>query len=312
MKTIFVTGAAGMIGSAVCEMLLKKGFKVIATDNKVLKLYDHNFSFVECEINDKEQITSAMRDANVLMHLGCTVDNDLAPILGSEDEKLSASVDKFIYKTAVQYEFSDIIMLSTHQVYSIPKTREPVRESFETKPISTYGKMKLDSENALAAAIKKKNVNAVIIRPCPIYTKSFVENLVSKVRDPKDGSYFVYGYGDYGYSFCCLYNLIDLIGGIMVNESGGKYAGIYNAADTKPIMAKEIIEFLKAEFDVGVVQSRNYSSDSIKNQFTLFTSRPIKTEYRFSDPSIACSNISYDNTQARRFANFRWKLSNTK
>ena len=194
----------------------------------------------------------------------------------------------------------------------IPRTREPVRESFETKPVSIYGKLKLDSENALRTAMKKSKHDAVIVRSTPIYTKTFLDNLRSKVQDPKDGSFFLYGYGDYGYSFCCLYNLVDFIGGILTNPENLKVTGEYNVTDTKPIMAKDLMEMLKAELDIQVVQARNYSTDNIKGQFSLFGTKNLRTDYRFSDPSIACSNISYDNTKAQRFCPFRWKLSNTK
>ncbi|MBQ5330669.1 MAG: NAD(P)-dependent oxidoreductase [Oscillospiraceae bacterium] len=312
METVFVTGAAGLIGSAVCDMLLKKGFAVIGTDSRPLKIYDHNFRFVQCEITDKDTVTAAMRDATILVHLACSVDNDFTAILSSADEKIATQVDKYLYKTAVQYEYTRILMLSSHQVYMVPKTREPVRESFDLKPVTIYGKIKLDSENALKNAVKKTKNITVIMRTTPIYTKTFLDNLRSKVQDPKDGSYFVYGYGDYGYSFCCLYNLVDFISAVLAAEDTAKLSGEYNVTDTKPIMAKDLMEVLKTELNISIVQSRNYSSDNIKGQFSLFGTRNLRTDYRFSDPSIACSNISYDNTKAQRISAFRWKLSNTK
>ncbi len=312
METVFVTGAAGLIGSAVCDMLLKKGFAVIGTDSRPLKIYDHNFRFVQCEITDKDTIIAAMRDATILVHLACSVDNDFTSILSSADEKIATQVDKYLYKTAVQYEYTRILMLSSHQVYMVPKTREPVRESFDLKPVTIYGKIKLDSENALKNAVKKSKNITVIMRTTPIYTKTFLDNLRSKVQDPKDGSYFVYGYGDYGYSFCCLYNLVDFISAVLTSQDTAKLSGEYNVTDTKPIMAKDLMEVLKTELNISIVQSRNYSSDNIKGQFSLFGTRNLRTDYRFSDPSIACSNISYDNTKAQRISAFRWKLSNTK
>ena len=312
MTTVFVTGAAGMIGYAVCEMLLSKGYAVIGIDSRPMKIYNHNFRFEQCDISDKNTVKGLMRDASILMHLGCTVDNDFTAILSSQEDKISGGVDKWIYKTAVEYKYTDIYMLSTYQVYVKPTTREPVREEVELKPASIYGKLKMDSEDALRAAVKKSPTNAVIMRLCPIYTKTFIDNLCSKVQDPKDGSYFVYGYGDYGYSFTCLYNLLDFIAGIMANEENVRITGEYNVVDSKPIMAKEIIEMLKNEHNVQIVQSRTYASDAVKNQFSLFASKQIKTEYRYSDPTIACSNITYDNIKAKRFATFRWKLSNTK
>lgn len=63
MDTIFVTGCAGFIASHVCELLLKKGFKVIGVDNfdpfyprhikeeNLSHFIDHpNFTFYEADI----------------------------------------------------------------------------------------------------------------------------------------------------------------------------------------------------------------------------------------------------------------------
>ena len=312
MKYIFVTGAAGYIGSAVCDMLLQKGFGVVATDSKPMRIINQNFRFVQSDITDKDTITAAMRDATSMIHLGCSVDNDFTPILSSDEDKMSAQVDKFLYKTAVSYKFDEVLMLSSYQVYQQPKNREPVREALDLKPITIYGKLKLDSEKALAAATKKSETKPVTMRILPVYSKSYLENLFAKVRDPKDGSIFLYGYGDYGYSFCNLHNLLDFILGIYTNRDNINFSGAYNICDTKPTSAKDIVEFLKQETNIPIVQQRNYSTDAVKNQFTLFVSKQIKTDYRYLDPAIACSNINYDNTKAQRFATFRWKLSNTK
>ena len=90
MKTIFVTGAAGMIGKAVVEMLLQKGYNVIGTDTAPAPFEDNdNFSFVQCNITDKEKITGVLNGSKIdmLIHLACTVDNDFPDVLSSDEEK---------------------------------------------------------------------------------------------------------------------------------------------------------------------------------------------------------------------------------
>ena len=314
MKTILVTGAAGLIGTAVCDMLLQKGYNVIGTDKAPSPFDNPNFTYVQCSLSDKDQITGIINrnKIDVLIHLGCTVDNDFPDVLSANEEKESAAVDKYLYKAAEAAKIADIMMISTHLVYAPQKTREPIRESSPEKPGSIYGKIKLDSEKALTAALKKSSSKSIIMRVCPIYTKDFYENLKAKIYDPKDGCAFVYGYGDYGYSFTCLYNIVDFIYGILTCPQGITYHGIYNVCDSKPIAAKDIVETLRSEHKIGAVISRNYGSDTVKGAVALFGSKAAKTDYRYNDISIACSNISYDNTKAQRIATFRWKLSNTK
>lgn len=315
MKTVFVTGASGLIGSELSEALLAKGFKVVGVDNTPNTNVDNpNYTFIQAPIEDKDAVSRAMNDnkIDVLVHLACTVDNDLPNIITPAHEKQSAAVDKYLYKAAVTAGVSDIIMVSTHQVYAHQKTREPIRETADEKPASAYAKMKYDSEKALAKAIKGAgSAKGVIARVCPIYTKTYVPNLHARIYDPKDNCSYIYGYGDYGFSFCCLYNLVDFILGVLTVTGGINYQGVYNVCDTKPILAKEIVEFERQFHKLGAVIQRNYGADAVKSALA-FGSKSAKVDYRYNDLSTVCSNISYDNTKAQRISTFRWKLSNTK
>lgn len=314
MKTVFLTGASGLIGSELAEALLSKGFKVIGVDNTPgTGTDDPNYTFIQASVDNKDAVIKAINDngPDALVHLACTVDNDLPNIITSAHEKQSSVVDKYLYKAAVAAGVSDIIMISTHQVYAYQKTREPIRETMDEKPSTAYGKMKFDSEKALIKALKGSSAKGVVARVCPIYTKDYAPNLHAKIFDPKDNCSYIYGYGDYGFSFCCLYNLVDFIIGILTVSGGITYQGIYNVCDTKPISAKEIVDFERQYHKLGAVIQRNYGSDAVKSALA-FGSKSAKVDYRYNDLSIVCSNISYDNTKAQRISTFRWKLSNTK
>lgn len=314
MKTVMVTGASGMIGLALTETLLEKGFKVIGTDSKPNEFVDSpNYSFVQAEIDDKDNITNILNGSSVdaLIHLACSCDNDFPSVITSVEEKKCAAVDKYLYKAAVDAGVGDIILLSTYQVYAPQKTREPIRETSDEKPTTAYGKMKYDSEKTMAKIVTKSpSCKCAIARVSPFYTKKYIENLKARVYDPKEGCAFVYGYGDYGYSFCCVYNFVDFVVGILNIAPGMNYMGVYNVCDTKPIAAKDILETLRESHAIGAVVQRNLGSEGIKGLFNFGGSG--KNDYRYNDISTACSNISYDNTKAQRISAFRWKLSNTK
>lgn len=58
MANVFITGASGMIGLALTEMLLRKKHRVFAVDERNNDLIgtDQNYTFVQCDITDKESI----------------------------------------------------------------------------------------------------------------------------------------------------------------------------------------------------------------------------------------------------------------
>lgn len=315
MRKVLVTGASGLIGSAVCEGLISHNISVVGTDSKPCAIQKGElFEFFKGDISNKAEIEKIIRETapDTLVHTACTVDNDFPDILTQDEERISSAADKYLYKAAVSENFKDIITISTHQVYAPRKTREPISEISPEKPVTIYGKIKSDSEKALKAALKRGGTKGVIMRICPIYTKDYTENLKSKVYDPAEGCGFVYGYGDYGYAFTCVYNIVDFVNSILTGEHSTNYEGIYNVCDSKPILAKDIVEFLRGAHKIGAVVQRNYSSDNVKLLFGVMPGKAAKSEYRFNDVSIACSNVSYDNTKAQRISSFRWKLSNTK
>ncbi|MCL2053881.1 MAG: NAD(P)-dependent oxidoreductase [Oscillospiraceae bacterium] len=314
MKTVMVTGASGLIGTEFTEVLLAKGYTVIGTDNRPNSfLGKPGYEFIQANIEDKDKIIPILSGNKIdfLAHLACTVDNDFSNVITPLQEKISSMVDKYLYKAAVDANIKDIAILSTHQVYATVKSREPVRETVEAKPFTDYAKMKYDSEKTFSKAIGKSNSKGIIARLCPIYNKNFCENLMSKIYDPKDGCSYIYGYGDYGFSFCCVYNAVDFLMGILSVEQGITYQGVYNICDTKPTSAKDVVDFLRDNKKVGAVIQKNLGADVIKAAIS-FGNKIAKTDYRYNDLSVIASNISFDNTKAQRISTFRWKLSNTK
>lgn len=316
MKTILVTGASGMIGLELTSSLLQKGYKVIGTDKQVNDFAGKdNYSFIQCSITDKAKLVSVIEGSKIdaMIHLGITVDNDISSFVTDQEMDDNKACDKFIYKAAAGAGIHDILLLSTTQIYAEQKSREPIRETADEKPTTNYAKLKSDSEDALMSATKKSNSIPVIMRVAPIYTAEYTQNLRDKVYDSKDDVAFVYKDGEYGFCFCCLFNIIDFINGIL-NGPQGHYEGIYNVCDTRMTLAREILEYERAHHRIGAVLQRNYNADAVKSfmatQFNL--SKRIKSDYRFCDLSSIMNNWSFDNTKAQRIATFRWKLANTR
>lgn len=318
METALVTGACGLIGQHICSGLLKKGYEVIAVDREegFYNKGKRHYTFIQAAPNDKNAIADIF-DANeidILIHAACTVDNDMGPIVTEKQMSDSAQCDKFIYRYAMTENVKKVILLSTDQVYDFPKTREPIREDSDLKVDTNYAVMKHASEKAIVAEMANhKNVMVCIARFSPVYTLSFTDNLVAKITDPKDGSNFVYGKGQYGFQMCCVHNLVDFILCYVKNAEDMSYAGVYNVSDKLLTTASDIIAFMRQNHRLGTVVQKNAGGafSKIKGLFGG-SSKDEKTNYRYLDLAKLENNNMLDTTKASKFVSFRWDINNTK
>lgn len=319
MKNVLVTGACGRIGNHICSGLLKKEYNVIGMDVEPSEynLAKENFKFISC----KESITDTLKHIfenykiDTVVHSACTADNDMGPIFTDQQAKISTEYDRNLFHMAVEVEVSQFILVSTSQVYQKVKTREPLREvDSDIKPITNYGKMKLQSEKNLIAESKRSKDMAIAIARVPqVYSLDFYDNLISKIRDPKDNSYFIYRQGDYGFQMCCIHNLVEFIL-CYINQADDKsYSDIFNVCDPLLTSASDIINFMKNNYRIGVVLQRQEPKE---NPLTKLRSKIVsneeKTNYRYLDLDTVLSNIMLDNRKANKICPFRWNINNTK
>ena len=311
MSSIFITGASGMIGQYLTSSLLHKKHTVYAVDSKSNDFVgtDSNYKFVQCDITDKNTIIPILENnhIDVVVHLANSVDNDIDPLITDQEIKKSKVTDKYIYSAAVKAGAGCFVLLSTTDVYGIQKGREPIRETIAEKGITNYADLKMTSEKLMAKAFKKTDCIPVIARVAPIYDAEHTDNLHAHVYDSKENVGYVFGDGDYGFTFCCVFNLIDFINGI-INVPQGRYEGVYNVCDSRLTTAKEIIEYEKERHRIGAVIQRSPGSEKAM----LFNKGKMKNDYRYFDPTLTYNNWIFDNTRAKRIAPMRWNLTNSK
>jgi len=319
MEKVLVTGGCGLIGQHICSGLLKKGYEVIAVDREECGYNEGklHYSSVQCEPTDNNTIAELFEknDFYAVVHASCTVDNDMGPIVTDKQIKDSAAVDKFIYRYAMTSTVKKFILLSTDQVYQFPKTREPIREDNDLKPSTNYAVMKYAAEKAILSEAhhhNKEDLLCCVVRFPAVYTFNFVDNLMAKITDPKDGSNFVYGQGQYGFQLCCVHNLVDFILCFIKNADNQKYVGIYNVADKELTTAADIITFMRTNHRLGAVMQKQPAGAIGKLKGLFGANKDEKQNYRYLDLSRLENNNLLDKTKASKFVTFRWDIHNTK
>ena len=153
MKTIFVTGGAGYIGSICVEQLLNEGFEVAVFDNLSeghRRAVDDRAHFLQGDLADRSVIKRAMGEVkpDAVMHFAA---NALVGESMSNPSKyfrnnVSAGIN--LLDAAVEAGVKKFVFSSTCATFGIPE-RMPIDETLPQRPINPYGESKLMFEQIL-------------------------------------------------------------------------------------------------------------------------------------------------------------------
>jgi UDP-glucuronate 4-epimerase len=159
MTSVLITGAAGFIGSHLCELLLKKGYRVTGIDNfdpfydeKIkksnldLSLRDSNFSFFPGDAGDKNLLNKIGHKIDVIVHLAAKA--GVLPSLKDPNAYIRANIEMTnnILEWMREKSIKKLVFASSSSVYG-NNTTIPFDESGNVnQPISPYAFTKRSSE----------------------------------------------------------------------------------------------------------------------------------------------------------------------
>lgn len=155
IKTIYVTGGGGYVGSALVPALLDKGYEVRVLD---LFLYGEDvfdgvedksrLTMIKGDLRDADLLKKTIPGSDAVIHLAC-ISNDPSYEL---DPALSKSInyDAFLplVDTAKEADVQRFIYASSSSVYGI-KDEPEVTEDLPLEPLTDYSKYKAMCEDYL-------------------------------------------------------------------------------------------------------------------------------------------------------------------
>ena len=156
-QRVFVTGAAGYIGSVLCEGLLAAGHSVLALDNlmfgggTLFHLCHHDrFSFHLGDCRDERLVRDLLRQADVLIPLAALVG---APAC-DRDPQLARSVNLDAIRMMNRLRSPDqlIVFPTTNSGYGTASGDVYCTEASPLQPISLYGETKVSAEQEVLDA----------------------------------------------------------------------------------------------------------------------------------------------------------------
>lgn len=175
---VAVTGAAGFIGSHVCEALVARGDEVVAIDGFVNTLYaaePKHANWLSLAIDGIERIEADLRDVElepILQDVDAVLNLAAVPGLAPSWQHFDSysscnlSVVERLSKAAVNVELPRFVQVSTSSVYGATATGD---ETSPLRPVSPYGVTKLAAETLIGAYRMVFGLDALVVRLFSIY-----------------------------------------------------------------------------------------------------------------------------------------------
>jgi UDP-glucuronate 4-epimerase len=263
-SAVLVTGAAGFIGSHVCDLLLKRGHRVVGVDNfdagyprqtKEENLQsakaNRNFSLVEGDIRDArlaEQIFGEHK-ISVVLHLAAR------PGVRASMEAPELCLDTNVRGTVVQLEAARkaavkrFVFASSSSVYG-NRDEVPFRESDSTdKPLSPYGASKKAGEAICYTYHHLYGMAVACLRLFTVYgprqrpdlaIRKFAELALAGKPLP------VFGDGTSRRDYTHIQDILTGVQGAMdwCSRPGSPRYGIFNLGSNNPVTLEELLRDL--------------------------------------------------------------------
>jgi len=222
MSRILVTGAAGFLGSFLCDRLLADGHEVIGMDNQVSgraenlddAFYHDRFSFYEHDVTEFIHISGEL---DAILHLASLA----SPVFYRDYPIKTLKVGALgTHKTLglAKEKGATYLFTSTSEVYGDPEVN-PQPESYRGNvdpygPRSCYDESKRYGESLVRAYRDKHDLNVRVARIFNTYGPRMrlddgrvIPNFVRQALTGEDLT--VYGDGEQTRSFCYVSDMID-------------------------------------------------------------------------------------------------------
>ncbi len=253
---ILVTGAAGAIGSHLCERLLSLGHKVIGIDSltpyynpeiKKINIQDVENKGGNVYILDlvKDNFKHLLDGVEVVFHMAAQPGISSAT---SFDEYLNNNIvatHKILEEVKCLPSLKIFIHASTSSIYG--KEAKGSEES-EPKPTSHYGVTKLAAEQLAMSYYRESGLPVTVLRFFSVYgererPEKLYHKLIKAIHEDKEFPLFE-GARDHVRSFTYIRDIID--GCILVLENFEKAKGeIFNLGNDKTLTTGEGIDLIE-------------------------------------------------------------------
>lgn len=250
-----MTGAAGFIGLHLVEALLDRGDEVICLArprNDPPKIFsDARVTVVPADIRDRSRVKSAMQGMDRVFHLASAVATK--SLQTSRDINVTGT--SILANVAAEQPTPPVFVYVSSLAAAGPGDRV-VGEPDECRPVSHYGRTKLEAESVLHSLSQRLPIT-VTRPPCVFGPRD--RNLLALYQTVIKGWNLVLS-KDSQYSYI---SVEDLVPGLIAAAESGKRLktiddqqrqGIYYLTDPQPLTFPQLAEMISATLESGRVR----------------------------------------------------------
>lgn len=240
---VFVTGASGFIGQALCHALVAKGDEVFGlvrsgTCNVT------GVTVVRGELDDEVTLKAALEGIECVVHLAgrahLLADTSADPLV--EFRAVNRDATLRLATLAQDAGVKRFVFISSIGVNGSHTEGEAFSESSIAAPHAAYAKSKLEAEEGLNALMASSSTELVIIRPPLVYAAHAPGNFHRLLKLISTSVPLPFSLVNNQRTMLALENLVDFI--VLVSWHSQAANQLYLVADEQSMSTQEIVECL--------------------------------------------------------------------
>lgn len=169
---VTVTGAAGYLGSTLCDTLLKAGHSVLGVDNLMYNQQSLNhvcahpdFEFRRGDVRNEQLVKEIIKDADVIIPLAAIVGAGACDMDPWSAKAVNLDAVKLINELRSPNQL--IVLPNTNSGYGTKSGENFCTEESPLEPITLYGRTKVDAELAVL-----ESPNTITLRLATVFGMS--------------------------------------------------------------------------------------------------------------------------------------------